>query len=66
MRGFFTRKRLATGFAALGVGFMAVDLMVTGSFFVHVGELMAASIGSFILALGLDRASGTARASTPE
>jgi hypothetical protein len=34
---------------------MVVDLLVTGSIFVHSAELMAASIGCFIAALLLDR-----------
>jgi len=49
-----TRKRLATAFIILGVLLMAVDLLITGSFFVHIAELMAASILSFVIALVLE------------
>ncbi len=53
------QKRLALGFGVCGIGFMGADLMITGSFFIHVAELMAASIACFIIALLLDhRASG--------
>lgn len=34
---------------------MMVDLLLTGNFFVHIAELMAASIACFIIALVLDR-----------
>ncbi len=50
-----TQKRLALGFGVFGIGFMGADLMITGNFFVHVAELMAASITCFIFALLLDR-----------
>ena len=51
-----TRQRMATVFTVLGVLLMAVDLLMTGSFFVHIAELMAASILSFIIALVLEHA----------
>ena len=51
-----TRQRLATAFTVLGVLLMAVDLLITDSFFVHIAELMAASILSFIIALVLEHA----------
>lgn len=51
-----TRQRMATAFTVLGVLLMAVDLLMTGSFFVHIAELMAASILSFIIALVLEHA----------
>jgi len=41
--------------AALAVILMVVDLLVTGSFFVHSAELMTASVGCFIAALLLDK-----------
>jgi uncharacterized membrane protein len=49
------KKRLALFFGVLGIGLMGADLMMTGNFFVHVAELMAASITCFIIALLLDR-----------
>lgn len=48
------QKRIALCFGVLGVGLMGADLMITGNFFVHVAELMAASIICFIIALLLD------------
>lgn len=56
MKMLFTRKRLAMGFSALGVTLMGVDIMMTHSFFIHVGELMAASIICFVMGIVLDRA----------
>jgi len=52
---FFNRKRLAMLFCVLGVTLMGVDLLVTRDFFVHVGELMAASILCFIIGIAIDR-----------
>jgi hypothetical protein len=43
------------GFGVLGIVLMGVDLLVTGNFFVHVGELMLASILCLVLALVIDR-----------
>lgn len=43
------------GFGVLGVLLMGVDLMMTRSFFVHIGELMAASLAAFAAAIVLDR-----------
>ncbi len=37
---------------------MGADLLITRSFFVHIAELMAASIACFIIALLLDRKPG--------
>lgn len=34
---------------------MGADLLMTRNFFVHIAELMAASISCFIIALLLDR-----------
>lgn len=55
MKRHLTRKRLAMAFAVLGVTLMGVDLMMTRNFFVHVGELMAASILCFVIGIVLDR-----------
>ncbi len=55
MKRFFTRKRLAMTFSVLGIALMGVDILSTRNFFVHVGELMAASILCFVIALVLDR-----------
>ena len=49
------RKRLSLFFCVLGVALMGVDLLLTGNFFVHIGELMAASILCFIIGIALDR-----------
>ncbi len=49
------RKRLAMLFGVFGIVLMGVDLMMTRNFFVHIGELMAASLLCFVLALLLDR-----------
>jgi len=49
------QKRLAMGLGVLGVVLMGVDLYLTRDFFVHIAELMGASITCFILALLLDR-----------
>lgn len=49
------KKRLALFFGVIGIGIMGADLLITGSFFVHVAELMVASIACFIIALVLDR-----------
>jgi hypothetical protein len=56
-RRWLNRQRVAMGFALLGTLLMGVDLLLTGNFFVHIGELMAASILCFIIALVLDRTS---------
>lgn len=45
------------GFCILGVVLMGVDLLLTHSIFVHIGELMAASILCFIIGLAIDRGS---------
>lgn len=42
-------------FGILGVVLMGVDLMMTRNFFSHIGELMAASLFCFGLALFIDR-----------
>ena len=55
MRKIFSRQRLSMFFALLGIGLMGVDLLLTGNFFSHIGELMAASIFCFILALLLEQ-----------
>ncbi len=55
MLSFRNKKRLALCFGVLGIGLMGADLMMTGNFFIHVAELMAASITCFIIALLLDR-----------
>jgi hypothetical protein len=54
MKKFLTRKRLSLSFCVLGVTLMGVDLLLTRDFFVHIGELMAASIFCFILGLVID------------
>lgn len=66
MAPLLTRRRLATAFTVLGVLLMAADLLVTGSFFVHIAELMAASILSFIIALVLEHAPGARKDAGPE
>ena len=58
------QRRLALGFCVFGIGLMGADLMITGSFFVHVAELMAASILSFIIALLLDRRANRPKSGT--
>lgn len=55
MRTLLTRRRLSMGFSCLGICLMGVDLLVTGNFFVHVGELMAASLACMILGILIDR-----------
>ncbi|OHB33396.1 MAG: hypothetical protein A2X84_04580 [Desulfuromonadaceae bacterium GWC2_58_13] len=50
-----TRKRLAMFFGIMGIVLMGVDLLMTRNFFVHIGELMAASLFCLALALFLDR-----------
>ncbi|WP_221251575.1 hypothetical protein [Desulfuromonas versatilis] len=55
MKSWFTRKRLAMGFAVLGVVLMGVDLMLTRNFFTHIGELMGASLLCFVIGILLDR-----------
>ena len=55
------QKRLALCFGVFGIGLMGADLMLTGNVFVHVAELMAASIACFIIALLLDRHAGRPR-----
>jgi len=56
MKRFLTRPRLAMIFSVLGIVLMGVDILSTRNFFIHVGELMAASIACFVIALILDRA----------
>lgn len=51
------RKRWAMGFAVLGMILMGVDLLMTRNVFVHIAELMGASILCFVCALLLDRGS---------
>jgi len=55
------RKRWAMGFAVLGMTLIGVDLLMTRNFFVHIAELMAASILCFVCALLLDRGATRAR-----
>ena len=55
MKRLLNRKRLSMGFSVLGVVLMGVDLLMTRNFFVHIGELMGASIFCLILGLVLDR-----------
>jgi len=55
------QKRVALFFGVVGVGLMGADLMITGSFFIHTAELMAASISCFIIALLLDRKASQAK-----
>ena len=57
MKNVFTRKRLSTLFCIIGIGLMGVDLLLTRNVFVHIGELMAASIFCLLFALVLDRTS---------
>ncbi len=64
MKKLFPRKRLAMGFGVLGIALMGVDLMMTRNFFTHIGELMAASIICFVLAIVLDRTPKGAEKST--
>lgn len=52
-----TRRRMSRCLAGVALALMVIDLLVTGSFFVHSAELMAASMGCFIAALLLDRKS---------
>ncbi len=52
------------GFGVLGIALMGVDLMMTRNFFTHIGELMAASILCFVMAIVLDRTPVTAEKST--
>ncbi len=60
------RKRWAMGFAVCGVVLMGVDLLLTRNFFIHVAELMVASLLCFALALFLDRGpAGAGRRQTP-
>lgn len=61
MKNVFTRKRLSMLFCSIGIGLMGVDLLMTRNFFVHIGELMAASIICLIIGLVLDRRSGEDR-----
>jgi len=49
------KKRLSLCFAAMGIGLMGADLLITRNVFTHVAELMIASIACLILALLLDR-----------
>jgi len=42
-------------FGIMGIVLMGVDLLMTRNFFVHIGELMAASLFCLALALFLDR-----------
>jgi len=44
-------------FCVLGVTLMGVDLLLTGSVFIHIGELMAASLVCFVVGLALDHKS---------
>jgi ABC-type microcin C transport system permease subunit YejB len=55
MKRFFTRQRVALSFSVTGIVLMGVDLMVTRDFFVHVGELMIASIVCLALGIFIDR-----------
>lgn len=49
------RKRVALGFSTLGIALMGVDLLMTRSVFVHVGELMLASLVCLVLGIVIDR-----------
>jgi len=57
MKKTLTRSRIATALAVTGIVLMGVDLMITRSLFIHVGELMAASLLCFVSALVVDRGS---------
>jgi hypothetical protein len=57
MKKLLTRKRFAMFFAVLGISLMGVDLLLTRNFFIHVGELMVASILCFVIGIVLDRGS---------
>lgn len=61
MKNGFTRKRLSMLFCCIGIALMGVDLLMTRNFFVHIGELMAASIICLIIGLLLDCRSGEDR-----
>ncbi|MFO7983154.1 MAG: hypothetical protein R6V08_06850 [Desulfuromonadales bacterium] len=61
MKNVFTRKRLSMLFCCVGIALMGVDLLMTRNVFVHIGELMAASIICLIIALLLDGRSGEDR-----
>jgi hypothetical protein len=60
MKKILTRPRIALALAATGIVLMGADLMVTRSLFIHVGELMAASLLCFVSALVVDRGSAPA------
>ncbi|ALC17486.1 hypothetical protein DSOUD_2748 [Desulfuromonas soudanensis] len=55
MKRFFTRRRLAMPLAVIGIALMGADILLTRNVFIHVGELMVASLACFVLALVLDR-----------
>ena len=49
-----TRHRVAMGFGVMGIVLMGVDLLTTRNFFVHIGELMVASLLCLVIAIALD------------
>lgn len=55
MKNLFTRDRLALMFSVTGILLMGVDLMMTRNFFVHVGELMVASLLCLVLGITIGR-----------
>lgn len=66
MNRFFTRKRLAMTISCTGVALMGVDLLVTRNFFVHIGELMTASIVCLVVGVALDRNTSNETDNAPE
>jgi len=46
-----TRNRIAFCFSCLGIVLMGVDLLITRSPFIHIAELMAASLSCLLLGL---------------
>ncbi len=57
MKRIFTRQRVAMGFGVTGIILMGVDLLSTRNFFVHIGELMMASLLCLVIAIALDHGS---------
>lgn len=49
-----TRPRLAMGLGVTGILLMGIDLLITRSLFVHVAELMVASLLCLVLAIVVD------------
>jgi len=54
MAKLLTRRRLSMGFAILGLLLMGTDLILTRNFFVHIGELMVATLLCLLAALVID------------